>query len=150
VADRSAHDGEKLLTEREREVVRELAGEFVKEAGLKSDPQAEATREVLKSYVDTLKYFATFSGAAAVTIAAIQRDVELVNRSIGFTLMLLALSFLVAIVGLLSTLPIVYRSDDSDPSNLGSIVFAFVALSGLLLYVAVGTYVFGPYIFGTG
>jgi len=88
VADRQKYDGKEPLTEREREVLQELAREIVREAGLVPDLEAEAAKaraeaeekrkedfmdaykRTMQAHIEFYKHMTTLSGASLVAAIA--------------------------------------------------------------------------------
>jgi hypothetical protein len=93
------NDSQQLVGRVPAEALTMLAREIVRESGLQRDPQTEARRDGLKTYVDALKHFGTLSGAAAVGVAALHKSLDLAVVGTVVSLVTLGLSFVIALAG---------------------------------------------------
>jgi hypothetical protein len=100
VADNEQDNAREHLTEREREIIKQLASEIVREAGIKRDPEEEARRERVKSYAESLRHANTVSGATAVGAAILYTNLDLqFNGLVLAALISIGVSFVVTTGG---------------------------------------------------
>jgi hypothetical protein len=102
VANRRQESGQEPFTEREQEIIKELAREVVTEAGINGDSQAETAmdhlRDHLKAYADLQKHIGTLSAVAAAAVVALYENFDWGLGMTGLTLVLLGLTFFWALL----------------------------------------------------
>src|SRR5687767_663114 len=115
-------------------VPRVAARLIVRRSSVQNDPQAEAARESGKSYVEVLKHFGTLSGAAAVAVAALQKNLQLDIVGTVVSLVTLGLSFVVALLGVMMLTYALANFDRSVARRIGGGGYWFMFSSGILLF----------------
>ena len=101
---------------------------------MQNDPQTEAARETVKLYIDVLKHFGTLSGAAAVAVAALQKNLELDLVGTVVSLVTLGLSFVVALLGVMMLTYALAQFEGPRARRVGGWGYQFMFSSGILLF----------------
>jgi hypothetical protein len=137
-------NGKELLSERERESLKILAREIVKEAGLKEDREIAAWRASLMSQLDMFKHLSTLSGAAAVAIVVLYKGLDRDVASAGMSLALVGVAFVVALYFLFTLSSSVIDPNTPARSLARALTIGGYAtfVSGVALFAGVGVLIF--------